>query len=423
MNKANKANKAVKARARNGTGIVRLGAGLTMSIEDDIRGVRPTLTKLPCSAGIAGISAIAAIPAGASLSARSPFPSKPLPADKPALPGEAGEKKNAEVLPFALMTPQAPMLDVLRNVADARVDREKAGAARKEKEAREGERTSAARAAYESSLAQSLAEKSAQMKELPSKLKAIEEEAEARRLEDEAANFEALRKWKAEVASAKSAQKASLESADETDPTALREEISRLEGKLEEEKRRADHWERRCEELRNRASADRSTEAAGGMSSAQQKFLSLLIDPEYSPTPVECLEILESCGSPNIVILPSAWQSAAASSDFLPGRRLLSLLYRLATAGMEAFLAGKPVDAACAFSPAEYAASERVQTIMSPGAAKARTFEWKGKAYLMQKHLRIGKAEDRRRTIRVHFEWDGERKCLVIGWCGAHLPV
>ncbi|MFR6028872.1 MAG: hypothetical protein ACLUHG_05610, partial [Sutterella wadsworthensis] len=104
MNKANKANKAVKARARNGTGIVRLGAGLTMSIEDDIRGVRPTLTKLPCSAGIAGISAIAAIPAGASLSARSPFPSKPLPADKPALPGEAGEKKNAEVLPFALMT-------------------------------------------------------------------------------------------------------------------------------------------------------------------------------------------------------------------------------------------------------------------------------------------------------------------------------
>lgn len=85
MNKANKANKAVKARARNGTGIVRLGAGLTMSIEDDIRGVRPTLTKLPCSAGIAGISAIAAIPAGASLSARSPFPSKPLPSRAAAM--------------------------------------------------------------------------------------------------------------------------------------------------------------------------------------------------------------------------------------------------------------------------------------------------------------------------------------------------
>lgn len=410
MSKKNKANKATKAvKARNGVCIVRLGAGLTMSIEDDIRGVRPTLTKLPGTAGSTRI------PLGSSISARPPFPSKALPAEKPVQPGKEGS-------PFALMAPQASMLDVLRHVADARVEREKAGAARKEKEAREENRKSAARAAYERKHAQSLAEKSAQIRELPSKLRAIEEVAEARRLEEEAANFEAIQKWKAEVASAKAAQKASAETSDGSDPAGLREEISRLKGKLEEERRRADHWEHRCEYLRTRAAC----QASGSVelrSAFQQKFLSLLIDPEYSPTPVECLEFLESCGSTNIVILPSAWESAAEASDFLLGWRLLSLLNRLATAGMDAFMAGKPVDVACAFTPSEYAASERVQTLMSPGAAKARTFEWMGKSYLMQKHLRIGKADDRRRTIRVHFEWDGERKCLVIGWCGEHLPV
>ena len=377
-----------------------------MSIEDDIKGIRPPFTKHPGTSGCQAPSTGSAGSAGSKGSAGSP---------SPANTEDTG-------LPFALMTPQAQILDVLRNVADARIEREMAGAARREKEAREQERASAARAAYDSSLAQSLTERSAQLKELPSKLRAIEEEAEARRLEEEAANFEAVQKWKAEVSSAKEAQKASLETADENEPAMLREKIARLEEKLEEEKRRADHWERCCEELRL-TSSDQPSEDERKMSASQQKFFSLLIDPEYSPAPLECLEFLESFVRTDIVILPSAWESAAACSDFLLGRRLLSLLNRLATAGLEAFKAGKSVEAACAFTPAEYAASERVQTLMIPGAAKARTFEWMGKAYLMQKHLRIGKAEDRRRTIRVHFEWDGDRKCLVIGWCGAHLPV
>jgi hypothetical protein len=39
----------------------------------------------------------------------------------------------------------------------------------------------------------------------------------------------------------------------------------------------------------------------------------------------------------------------------------------------------------------------------------------------MEKHLKIGSAENAADTLRIHFEWVAEDKLIVVGYCGAHL--
>lgn len=405
MSKSNKALNALKSSARpvsalntaNPAKKVRLGAGLTMSILDDINGRRPTLTMVKAGSDAAALSTSTNDPSSA---------------------------------PFALLTPKAAMLDALKDVAAARTDREKALQTKKTREDLEMGRQEEAREAYARSTHQSLAERSAMIEKLPGKLKAIEEEAKEKRVLIEAADFEALQKWKADVSEAKAAQKASLDGeGDGGNEAQLRARIEELEEALRVEKARADYWERKYEELRTKTCKQKEADGdAASLRNTTRKdrfceIMSRLIDPEYQPTPVEALEWVEAVSPTNVVILPSAWESAGKMKDFARSRRLFDLLHRLALQTTGAFLRVESLEKACRFSPNEYAATEYPQTLARPGAKEARTFEWLGRRYLMQKHLRIGVADDRRHTIRVHFEWDRERKCLIIGWCGEHLPV
>ncbi len=50
-----------------------------------------------------------------------------------------------------------------------------------------------------------------------------------------------------------------------------------------------------------------------------------------------------------------------------------------------------------------------------------QTMLYKGRAANLNKHLSLGTARDQSRTLRIHFDWDTEDKCLVIHHAGQHL--
>ncbi len=41
----------------------------------------------------------------------------------------------------------------------------------------------------------------------------------------------------------------------------------------------------------------------------------------------------------------------------------------------------------------------------------------------MTNHLKIGVKPSDAETLRIHFDWDAEKKMIVIGHCGKHLFV
>jgi hypothetical protein len=39
----------------------------------------------------------------------------------------------------------------------------------------------------------------------------------------------------------------------------------------------------------------------------------------------------------------------------------------------------------------------------------------------MEKHLKIGTADNAADTLRIHFDWVAEEARIVVGYCGKHL--
>lgn len=159
--------------------------------------------------------------------------------------------------------------------------------------------------------------------------------------------------------------------------------------------------------------------------SRPQEMLDLLefASRTSTPSPRECLEIIESLFPDRCEILPSAYASANEVSDFSHSRRLLDMLRRLFTAYIDALTDGGDSKAMEVFTNAEYAANES-ETVMSNQSLKQkRIFSRKGCDINMFRHLKIGKADDTRKTIRVHFAWVPDEHKIVIGHCGEHLPI
>jgi len=141
------------------------------------------------------------------------------------------------------------------------------------------------------------------------------------------------------------------------------------------------------------------------------------------PTPEECLEIVETLYNDRCEILSSATISARGSDSFENGRRLLDMLKRLTNEFYEAFKAGGDNRARATFTNAEYSANESETVMNSNTLRQYRIFKYKDSDVEMFRHLKIGVADDVRKTIRVHFYWDAELSKIVIGYCGAHLPI
>jgi hypothetical protein len=134
----------------------------------------------------------------------------------------------------------------------------------------------------------------------------------------------------------------------------------------------------------------------------------------------EVLECVLSLFGDRLEILPSAIASAKASADFKYPARAMKLLVTLATGYWEAISIGVgDAEARKVFGPNVYAAKE--SETLSKDGVKRRTFDRQGTALLMEKHLKIGIADNASDTLRVHFDWSSSDEKIVIGWCGKHL--
>lgn len=214
---------------------------------------------------------------------------------------------------------------------------------------------------------------------------------------------------------------------------ALWEEIERLEAD-------SAHWKAACEAAK--AAKHEAEAALAGvksvrqgrdgadetirlkeLSSASRQLAKTLAHPDSAVTPSEALGIAASLYPDRICVLESASASAAkADRHFRNGRRLLRLLLKLADDYYDLLEEKGDAAARKVFSNAEYAAKESDAT--SGGRlGEMRDFVYGGRKIRMSRHLRIGNAVDRTRTLRCYFAWVPEDGKIVIGYCGEHLPV
>ena len=135
-------------------------------------------------------------------------------------------------------------------------------------------------------------------------------------------------------------------------------------------------------------------------------------------TLVAILEALELLFPDRVTILDSAFESAEESSAFQYGEQAFDLLFSLATSYWEEVQSKGDTEARKLFGRS-YSAKER--TVLTKAGMERRTFDYRGESIQMDKHLKIGTADNPADTLRVHFEWIAEKKRIVIGHCGKHL--
>ncbi len=141
---------------------------------------------------------------------------------------------------------------------------------------------------------------------------------------------------------------------------------------------------------------------------------------EGSPSLEQSLSIIQTLFPDRIVVLDSAVSSARESESFRYGKKAFDFLWKLATGYWPAMANGVgDSEGYKVFGPKNYAQNEG--NALTSDGKRRRTFEYKGRDILMEKHLKIGFKDSLAETLRVHFEWVGADNVLVVGHCGKHL--
>lgn len=160
--------------------------------------------------------------------------------------------------------------------------------------------------------------------------------------------------------------------------------------------------------------------------STPNKFTSISISPndiyslfDQNPDLETSLRIIGSAFSDRVIVLDSAYESARDSYSFLHRKKAFDLLWSLCTTYWIALCEGESDATARQCFGASYAAKEA--DTLSKAGRRRRTFAFEGGDIEMERHLKIGVADNRAETLRVHFEWLGEKQRIVIGHCGGHL--
>lgn len=131
------------------------------------------------------------------------------------------------------------------------------------------------------------------------------------------------------------------------------------------------------------------------------------------------LNVLASVFPERIVVLQSAIESARDSAVFKHKKKAFDLLWSLATVYHQALSNGESDNTARQCFGSSYAAKEK--ETLSKAGRDGRTFEYNGQSIEMMRHLKIGVADNKAETLRVHFEWLASEGKIVIGHCGAHI--
>ncbi|AWI74298.1 hypothetical protein CEW83_02910 [Parazoarcus communis] len=141
-----------------------------------------------------------------------------------------------------------------------------------------------------------------------------------------------------------------------------------------------------------------------------------------SPSLLQAVDLIATLYSDRIVFLETAKGSAKESDrgGFHQGTKAFDLLQKLATEYWQQLADGKSDQQAKAvFGQNAYAANEA--SALSSDGKRRRTFSYRGRDFLMEKHLKHGVKDSLAETLRVHFEWLAQEKKIVVGHCGKHL--
>lgn len=140
-----------------------------------------------------------------------------------------------------------------------------------------------------------------------------------------------------------------------------------------------------------------------------------------APTVLSALSLIEQLFADRLLVLASARKSAKDHDRFQFGGEAFALMYKLADGYWTVLAAGVPdTEARKVFGQHEFAAKEAGLT---KTGQRARTFEIPGRgAMLFEPHLKIQRGPNEAESWRCHFEWLADRKQIVIGHCGVHLP-
>ena len=140
-----------------------------------------------------------------------------------------------------------------------------------------------------------------------------------------------------------------------------------------------------------------------------------------APTLEGLLTYADQMLSDRVLILPSAWKSAAESdkAGFSPVTAVADLFFKLVRDCVDMYRQGGH------FLPGSilgsgYADSEGNGPITVDGV-KRRTFSYNGKTVQMMCHLKVGTGWNKGTTFRAHFCYDAELGKVVIGHFGKHL--
>jgi len=201
--------------------------------------------------------------------------------------------------------------------------------------------------------------------------------------------------------------------------TALESELSDSNARLTDEREKL----RRQNFIIQGLKSSLENAGAGRTSNLDAESLLNLASSPGPPTPLECIEAIESVYGDRCIVLESAKDSAKDMYQFNFGRRLLDMLRRLVTEYRTKLLEGGDNEARKVFGKNEYAAKESETVMANKSMRRQRTFEYEGEEVEMFRHLKIGADENITKTIRVHFHWDPERKKIVIAYCGEHFSI
>jgi hypothetical protein len=151
------------------------------------------------------------------------------------------------------------------------------------------------------------------------------------------------------------------------------------------------------------------------------KLLDQLDKDSLNISPINCLRHIENIHGSKVHVLLSARDSAKAAADFDNGLQLLLLLNRLIVKYLPVYLESGDNKANEIFPKDTFASKESESTMKN--YKDTRKFDYDGKRVLMEHHLKFGVATNKRLTLRVHFLPDRDKNRIVIGYCGAHLPI
>lgn len=140
------------------------------------------------------------------------------------------------------------------------------------------------------------------------------------------------------------------------------------------------------------------------------------------PSLQQTVDLIATLYSDRIVFLETAKGSAKESDrgGFRQGPKAFELLHKLATEYWQLLADGKSDQhAKTVFGQNAYAANEA--SALSNDGKRRRTFSYRGRDFLMEKHLKHGVKDSLAETLRVHFAWLAHDKKIIVGHCGKHL--